>query len=77
MTAWLALSLVWAAGFTAYVVLQVDDLFGDVFADGGLYLVLGLLYILPLGIVPPLALLVVGWVIFWIVTRLVRPDPDA
>lgn len=43
MTAWLALSLVWAAGFTAYVALQVDDLFGDVFAGGGVYLILGLL----------------------------------
>lgn len=68
LKAWLALSLLWAAGLTWWSLSWTVEVFAG--SGGGFFAVAVVAYLLPLGALPPLALLALGALVFWIIERL-------
>ena len=69
LKAWLALSLLWAIALTAWTVRGAMGNSGEI--DGiGLLLGVLILYVLPLGAIPCILILLVGWAVVAIIDRL-------
>lgn len=75
LKAWLALSLLWAAGFTIYLGSILVDLLGGA-QISPIVIGVSLLYLLPLGILPPALVLAIGSLIVWLVDRSISNDAN-
>ncbi len=72
LKAWLALSLLWAAGSALWLISWAAEAFEG--TGWGLYAGVMILYLLPLGVLLPLVMLLIGWCVVTIIERVYTRD---